>query len=129
MLAAQAVNIDAGDIPERGGARPFGEALLAGRMTGAADGYQFQRAADTEAIVTLRDPAGIAHVRELSSIAPARGAQVAINDPGDIEFAGQRVDRRGCAMRSRAQPKMLSGLKARQQVVGFAQMGDDEDTG
>ena len=24
---------------------------------------------------------------------------------------------------------MLSGLKARQQVVGFAQMGDDEDTG
>jgi len=129
VLAGQAVKIDRRDIPESGRARPFGEALLAGRMTSPADAYQFQRSTDAEAIMTLRGPAGIRNVSRLSPISPARGGQVTIDGPGDIEFPCQGVDRRRCAMRLRAQPQMLSCLKASEQVVGFAKMGDDEDTG
>src|SRR3990172_7399662 len=128
VLAAQALKIHGGDVPESRRARPFGEALLAGRMTSRADAYQFQRSTDTEAIITLRGPAGIGNVSRLSSISPARGGQVAIDGPSDIEFPCKGVDRRGCAMRSRAQPQMLSCLKASQKVVGFPKMGDDEDT-
>ncbi len=79
--------------------------------------------------MTLRGPARIGNVSRLSSISPARGGQVAIDGPGDIEFPCQGVDRRSCAMRSRPQPQMLSCLKASEQVVGFPKMGDDEDTG
>ena len=129
VLAAQALKIHGGDVPESRRARPFGEALLAGRMTSPADAYQFQRSTDAEAIMTLRAPAGIRNVSWLSSISPARGGQVTIDGPGDIEFPCQGVDRRRCAMRLRAQPQMLSCLKASEQVVGFAKMGDDEDTG
>ncbi|MDP2706832.1 MAG: hypothetical protein Q8O70_04925, partial [Burkholderiales bacterium] len=119
-MAGQAAKIDARDIPESRRARPFGEALLAGRMTSPADAYQFQRSTDSEAIMTLRGPAGIRNVSRLSSISPARGGQVAIDGPGDIEFACQGVDRRRCAMRSRAQAQMLSCPKASKQVVGFS---------
>jgi hypothetical protein len=129
VLAAQAVKIDRRDIPESRRARPFGEALLAGRMTSAADAYQFQRSTHREAIMTLRGPAGIRNVSRLSSISPARGGQVAIDGPGHIEFPCQGVDRRRCAMRSRAQPQMLSCPKAKEKVVGFPKMGNDEDTG
>ena len=79
--------------------------------------------------MTLRAPAGIRNVSWLSSISPARGAQVAIDGPGDIEFLRKGVDRRSGAVRSRAQPQMLSCPKASEHVVGFPKMGDDEHTG
>jgi hypothetical protein len=127
VLAVQALKIDAGDFPQSGGARPFGEALLAGGMTSAADAYQFQRPTDTEALMTVRGPARIDNVSGLSSITAARGGQVAIDGAGDIEFAGECVEGGGCAMRLRAQAQKLSGLKAGEQVVGFAQMGKDDE--
>jgi hypothetical protein len=68
-------------------------------------------------------------VSGLSPIAAARGGQVAIDGASDIEFAGECVEGGGCAMRLRAQAQKLSGLKAGEQVVGLAQMGEDDDAG
>ena len=60
------------------------------------------------------------------SVTASATSQVAIDGAGEVEFAGNGEDSRDSAMGKGLDAKGIGGLKAKEQIIGLAEVGKHE---
>jgi hypothetical protein len=128
VLTGKQVDVYLGEFAQSRRPCPLGKSSLARAMTSSADTAQLEGLTRAETIVAFRAATRVRDVARGMSVSASAAGQVTIDGTGNVEFACYGEDSRHGAMGKGPDAKGLSGLEPNEQIIGFAEVGDDRKT-
>jgi hypothetical protein len=129
VLAGKKADVHVGKVSERGGECPFGKSALARGFASPAHTAKFKGLADAETFVALRHALRVRPVAQSAAVSSASHSEMTVNSADKVEFACDGEDGSHSAVGTRLDAQCFGRTESSEKVVGFSQVGEDEEMG